>query len=98
MEVSSPAAHLVEQVRRGFLHFHTTLREHVDMRLLLERSVVEIAGKLGVASSRLYNAVDLLRLASVYRFRMGRDVEKNAETLATFVRQRLAAGTPAAVL
>ncbi len=66
------------------------------LEFLLERSVAEIAGKVGVASSRLYNAVRLLRRASVYRFRMGRDAEKNAETLATFISERRAAGTPAA--
>ena len=67
------------------------------LEFLLERSVVELGGKLGVASSRLFNAVRLLRQASVYRFRMGRDVEKNAETLATFVSERSAPGPPAAV-
>jgi hypothetical protein len=74
------------------------------LEFLLERSVVEIAGKTGVVSSRLYNAVRLLSAASVYRFRMGRDVDKNTETLATFIRDSLAArsevaaATPAAVL
>jgi hypothetical protein len=37
-------------------------------------------------------------MASAYRFKMGRDVEKNAETLATFIRQRIPAETPAAAL
>jgi hypothetical protein len=66
------------------------------LEFLLERSVVEIAGRVGAVSSRFYNAVRLLQRASVYRFRMGRDVEKNAETLATFVSQRSVVGAPAA--
>lgn len=68
------------------------------LEFLLERSAVELTGKLGVASSRLYNAMRLLRMASVYRFRMGREVERNADTLATFIREKVSAGTPAAVL
>jgi hypothetical protein len=31
LEVSSPAAHLVEQVRRDFLHFHTPPQEHDEL-------------------------------------------------------------------
>jgi cytoplasmic iron level regulating protein YaaA (DUF328/UPF0246 family) len=68
------------------------------LEFLLEKRVLEIAGKLGVVSSRLYNAVRLLNAASVYRFRMGRDVEKNAETLATFIRERLPGETRAAAV
>ena len=72
------------------------------LEFLLERSVVEIAGKVGVVSSRLYNAIRLLKTASVFRFRMGRDVERNTETLATFIRLatriEVEAKTPAAVL
>lgn len=64
------------------------------LEFLLERSTAELAGKVGVASSRSYNATRLLRMASVYRFKMGRDVNKNAETLATFIRQRIPAATP----
>jgi hypothetical protein len=67
------------------------------LEFLLEKRVMEIAGKVGVVSSRLYNAVRLLNTASVYRFRMGRDVEKNAETLAAFIRQRLPTETPATI-
>lgn len=59
------------------------------LEFLLERSVGELAGKLGVASSRSYNATRLLRTASAYGFKMGLDVEKNAETLATFIRERI---------
>lgn len=68
------------------------------LEFLLERSVGELAGKLGVASSRSYNAARLLKMASPYRFMMGRDVEKNTETLATFIRQRIPAERPAAAL
>jgi hypothetical protein len=59
------------------------------LEFLLERSVVEIAGKMGVVSSRLYNALRLLNTASVYRFKMGRDVARNTETLATFITEKL---------
>jgi hypothetical protein len=61
------------------------------LEFLLERSVGEIAGKAGVVASRSLNAMRLLRRASVYRFRMGRDVERNAETLATFIAGNCAA-------
>ena len=59
------------------------------LEFLLERSVLEIGGKIGVVSSRLYNSLRLLNTASVYRFRMGRDVERNTDTLATFIRVKL---------
>jgi hypothetical protein len=68
------------------------------LEFLLERSVGELAGKLGVASSRSYNAARLLGLASAYRFKMGRDVERNTETLATFIRQNVSSETPAAAV
>ena len=68
------------------------------LEFLLERSVGELAGKLGVASSRSYNAARLLRMAKSYRFRMGLDVDKNVETLATFIRERIPGETPAAAL
>jgi hypothetical protein len=55
------------------------------LEVLLERSVGELAGKLGVASSRSYNATRLLKMTTAYGFKMGLDVEKNAETLATFI-------------
>ena len=55
------------------------------LEFLLERSVSELAGKAGVATSRSWNAMRLVRRASVYQFRMGRDVNQNAETLATFI-------------
>jgi hypothetical protein len=67
------------------------------LEFLLERSTVEIAGKVGVASSRMRNAVRLLRRTSVYRFRMGRDVDKNTETLTTFLREKIPAEASAAV-
>jgi hypothetical protein len=57
------------------------------LEFLLERSVTEIAGKSGVATSRAWNATRLVRRAAVYQFRMGRDVHRNAETLATFIAQ-----------
>ena len=55
------------------------------MEFLLERGVWEVAGRLGVATSRLYNSLILLRRAPAYRFVLGRDRRKNFETLVSFL-------------
>jgi hypothetical protein len=55
------------------------------LEFLLERSVSELAGKVGLASSRLYNALRLLQRTSGHRFRMGRSTELNSQTLADFI-------------
>jgi hypothetical protein len=57
------------------------------LEFLLERSTAEIVGKVGVASSRLHNAVRLLGRTSVFRFDMGRDKKRNSETLARFIEE-----------
>ena len=56
------------------------------MEFLLERGLTELLGKGGVAISRLYNSVQLLARAPAYRFVMGRNIEKNRQTLLDFVR------------
>jgi hypothetical protein len=61
------------------------------MEFLLERGVWEVAGRLGVATSRLVNSVRLLRRAPTYRFILGRDRRKNFETLVTFLTRDAAA-------
>jgi hypothetical protein len=43
--------------------------------------------KGGVACSRLYNSVRLLARAPAYRFVLGRNIEKNRQTLLDFIRQ-----------
>jgi hypothetical protein len=58
------------------------------LEFLLVRGLFELVGKAGVASSRLYNALRLLRRAPAYRFVMGRNRERNTETLVRFVQER----------
>jgi hypothetical protein len=55
------------------------------IEFLLERGVWELLGKGGVAASRLYNSVQLLTRASAYRFVLGRNLEKNSQTLLAFL-------------
>lgn len=55
------------------------------LEFLLQSSTAEVAGKAGVASSRLFNALRLLGRTSVYRFDMGRDLERNTDTLTSFI-------------
>lgn len=57
------------------------------LEFLLERSTAEIAGKVGMAGSRLYNAMRLLQRTSVFRFDLGRDTKRNTDTLATFIEE-----------
>lgn len=57
------------------------------MEFLLERGLWELLGKVGVASSRLYNSLRLLARAPAYRFILGRSAKKNCQTLVDFIRQ-----------
>lgn len=57
------------------------------IEFLLERGLWELLGKGGVVTSRLYNSLRLLARTSAYRFVLGRDTQKNCETLLTFLRQ-----------
>jgi hypothetical protein len=55
------------------------------LEFLLERGVWELAGKAGVATSRLYSSCRLLARAPAYRFVLGRDISKNTECLLEFL-------------
>lgn len=57
------------------------------LEFLLERGVWEMAGKGGVAASRLRNGVRLLARAPAFKFVLGRDTERNSRTLIEFVRK-----------
>lgn len=58
------------------------------LEFLLERSAWELLGKAGVAASRVRNSVALLRRVTTHRFVMGRDVDRNIETLVAFLDER----------
>jgi len=58
------------------------------MEFVLERGLWEVVGKGRVAFSRLYNSVRLLSCAPAYRFVMGRNIDKNRETLLTFIHRQ----------
>ena len=66
-------------------HLIIGLGVYQGMEFLLERGVHEVAGRLGVAASRLYNSVQLLRRAPSYRFVLGRNRQQNLDTLLSFV-------------
>lgn len=55
------------------------------IEFLFERGLWELLGKGGVVASRLYNSVRLLSRVSAYRFVLGRDINKNLETLLEFI-------------
>jgi len=58
------------------------------LEFLLERSVWEAFGKIGVGLSRVYNGLRLLMKARAYRFVLGRDMELNQRTLLEFVERK----------
>jgi len=55
------------------------------IEFLLERGIWELLGKGGVISSRFYNSLRLLSNVSTYRFILGRNTEKNCQTLLEFL-------------
>ncbi len=59
------------------------------VEFVLRHSPLEIAGKAGIAWSRYRSACNLFRRSEVYRLVLGRDHERNAETVFQFVQQRL---------
>lgn len=63
------------------------------VEFVLERSALEIFGKVGVAFSRFRNSVRVIRRSRVYRFAMGPNVEQCAEVLAGFLREFRTFGT-----
>lgn len=54
------------------------------MEFVLERGIADVAGKVGVAGSRLRAGLRLLRRAPAYRFVLGRDIDRNYRTLLEF--------------
>jgi hypothetical protein len=57
------------------------------LEFLLEKGLWELLGKGGVVASRFYNSLSLLARAPAYRFVLGRNIEKNCETLVKFIHQ-----------
>jgi hypothetical protein len=55
------------------------------LEFLLERGPRELLGKGRLVASRLRNALRLLGRARTYRFVLGRDIRRNAETLLAFL-------------
>jgi hypothetical protein len=57
------------------------------LEFLLERGLRDLAGKGGVAASRLYSSCRLLARAPAYRFVLGRNIQKNTRRLLDFLRR-----------
>ena len=57
------------------------------LEFLLEEGIWDMTGKLGVFASRTRNGLSLMRRARAFKLVLGRDQEKNAETLMKFVRE-----------
>jgi hypothetical protein len=55
------------------------------LEFLLERGMSDLLAKGTVAASRLYNSLTLLSRAPAYRFVLGRDKNKNTQTLIDFL-------------
>jgi hypothetical protein len=60
------------------------------LEFLLERGLWEMAGKTGVAASRMRNGLSLMSKAPSYRFVLGRDTAKNTRTLIEFIERKFA--------
>ena len=58
---------------------------HQGMDYLLGRNLRDTFGKVGLASSRLYNSLVALRRSRVYRYTIGHDRERNNEVLLDFL-------------
>lgn len=58
---------------------------HQGLEYILGRNVWSTLGNTGLALSRLNNSIQVLRRSRIYRFLIGHDTEKNAETLLTFL-------------
>lgn len=59
------------------------------LEFMLERGLWEMAGKAGVAASRLRNGVRLMFKAPAYKFVLGRDMAKNTGTFIDFTRRTI---------
>lgn len=64
------------------------------LEFLLERGAWELVGKTGLVASRLRNSLALMRRTEAHRFVMGRDVDRNVETLLAFLDRRRASPPP----
>jgi hypothetical protein len=62
------------------------------LEFLLHHSVIELAGKARVASSRLRNSHRLVRRSQCFHLVLGRDIEENGRTVIEFLRRTLPAG------
>ena len=58
------------------------------LEFMLERGLWELLGNGGVAASRLYNSLRLLGRAPAYRFILGRNTQKNCQSLVDFIHQK----------
>jgi hypothetical protein len=56
---------------------------------LLERGAWELVSQTGVAASRCYNSFRVLSRAPAYRFVIGRDPDKNCQTLLEFIEKAI---------
>ena len=59
------------------------------LEFLLERGIWELVSKLGVVISRTYNSLLLLRSTKAYRFILGRDMDRNIQTVLTFLEKNV---------
>lgn len=57
------------------------------LEFLLEEGIWDMSGKLGVFASRTRNGMALMHRARAYKLVLGRDQQRNAETLMKFVRE-----------
>ena len=76
--------------------FHSLIKNMVvglgiyqGLEFMLERGTWELLSQGRTVSSRLYNSLRLLARTPSYRFVLGRDLEKNSQTLLDFVTRRL---------
>lgn len=58
---------------------------HQGMDYLLGRNLRDTFGKVGLASSRLYNSLVVLRRSRVFRYTIGHDRQRNMEVLLDFL-------------
>lgn len=58
------------------------------LEFLLERGIGELLGQSGVARSRFIASMKLLSRAPAYRFVLGRDIDRNYQTLLKFIHSR----------
>jgi hypothetical protein len=66
-------------------YFVVGLGVYQGLEFLLEMGTWEVLGKAGLVSSRLYNSLRLLARAKGFKFILGRDQDKNCQTLIRFV-------------